>query len=73
MGKKFKNFYDKIYYQDVCGYADTFFNDILKEKWRTCDHVTNDSGQFGLSVLLTFFYKNHYFLHLIMTYQFHIP
>ena len=55
MGKKFKKFYDKIYYQDVCGYADTFFNEILTEKWRTCEHVTNDSGQFGLSVLLTFF------------------
>ena len=55
MGKKFKKFYDKIYYQDVCGYADTFFNEFLTEKWRTCEHVTNDSGQFGLSVLLTFF------------------
>lgn len=55
LSKNFKELYQKIYYGDVCGYSDTFFNEVITEKWRTCQSITCNTSMYGLFILQQFF------------------
>lgn len=55
MKQRFKDLYQEIYYGDICGYSKDFFNEVITEKWRTCQSITFNTSTYGLFILQQFF------------------